>query len=115
MSEIFADPTWAVVELMGRQIIAGLVSGVMIAGTEMLRVDVPPVIDADRGDISGYTKFFGGGAIYAVTPVDERGARIVVLALRRRPVEEYVSANRVFAMSEVRDELEGFPFDLDEE
>lgn len=90
MSDIFVEPMWAIVELMGRQVVAGQVSEVNVAGTEMLRVDVPAVVDEGYGDIPAYTKFFGGGAIYGITPVDELGARAAVLALRKRPVQEYV-------------------------
>ena len=44
---VFSEPTWAIVELMGRNITAGLIQSVPVAGTELLRVDVPAVDDAD--------------------------------------------------------------------
>jgi hypothetical protein len=57
---------WAVVELMGHQRIAGQVTEQSVAGVQMLKVDVPAV-----GEVPAYTRFLGGGAIYAINPVDE--------------------------------------------
>ncbi|MGE5801580.1 MAG: hypothetical protein ACM358_04945 [Gemmatimonadota bacterium] len=58
---------WAIVELMGHRKLAGHVSEVTIAGAAMLRLDVPsepPV-----------TQFYGGAAIYCITPTSEELAR----------------------------------------
>jgi len=82
--KVFADPTWAIVELFGRQVIAGQISEVTIAGSDMLRIDVPPTMD-----IAGYTKFFGNGAIYAITPTDKLSAIHAVAHLHVRPVSEW--------------------------
>jgi hypothetical protein len=65
--------TWAVVELMGHHQIAGRVTEESIAGTNMLRVDVPE-LSAER---PGHTKYFGGGSIYAIHPCTEAIARQV--------------------------------------
>jgi hypothetical protein len=73
---------WGIVEIMGHLTIAGQVSEQSIAGVNMLRIDVPAV-----NDLSGYTKFFGGGSIYAITPTDEESARAAAAGLRQRPVE----------------------------
>jgi hypothetical protein len=59
--KVFSEPTW---------VIAGEISEVDVAGTQMLRVDVPAVDD----DLPGFTKFFGGGAVYAITPTDQLSA-----------------------------------------
>ncbi len=73
---------WAIVELFGHAKIAGLCSEQPLAGTNMLRVDVPT--------IPPYTKFYGGGAIYAITPTDEKTARIAVDHLDGiRPVDRW--------------------------
>lgn len=40
---VFDEPTWAIVELFGHKVIAGEISEVDVAGTQMLRVDVPAV------------------------------------------------------------------------
>ena len=73
---------WAIVELFGHARIAGLCSEQSIAGTNMLRVDVPT--------IPPFTKFYGGNAIYAITPTDEKTARIAVANLEGiRPVDRW--------------------------
>lgn len=79
---------WAVVELFGHNQIAGYVTDTPQFGTSMMRVDVPEV-----GDNPGYTKFFGGGAIYALTPTTEEIARIAVQRLDVRPVSEWTVPN----------------------
>lgn len=61
MTEAYKGP--AILELMGHRRIAGLVSEVSQYGTTMIRVDIPsdpPV-----------TQFYGGSAIYAMTPTTQ--------------------------------------------
>jgi len=87
---IFAEPMWAIVELMGRNVIAGLIQSVAAAGTELLRVDVPPV-----DGVEGFTKFFGGSAIYAITPSDEESVGYVVESTKLRAISEWVVPTRV--------------------
>jgi len=76
---------WGVVELMGHNVVAGEVSEQTIAGAAFLRVDVPEV-DGQRP----FTKFFGGAAIYAITPTDEATAREAAARLTVRPVNTWV-------------------------
>lgn len=61
---------WAIVELMGRRVIAGRVSEQVIAGAALLRVDIP-----GNGDDVVATQFYGGSSIYCLTPCDEATAR----------------------------------------
>jgi len=89
MANMFAEPTWAIVELFGHNVIAGEVTSVSVAGTEMLRVDVPAVDGADA-----FTKFYGGGALYAITPVDEATARVAIEKFRTRPVDPWTLPDR---------------------
>jgi len=89
MADVFAEPTWAIVELFGHNVIAGEITSVSIAGTEMLRVDVPAVDGADA-----FTKFYGGAAIYAITPVDEATAQVAVEKFRSRPVDQWTLPDR---------------------
>jgi len=88
MADVFVEPTWAIVELFGHNVIAGEVTSVAIAGTEMLRVDVPAVDDA-----APFTKFYGGSAIYAITPVDEATGWMAVEKFRTRPVDKWTLAD----------------------
>jgi hypothetical protein len=62
--------TWAVVEIMGHKRIAGHVTEEPIAGTNMLRIDVPAVDGRPA-----YTVYHGGSAIYGITPCTEELAR----------------------------------------
>lgn len=62
--------TWAVVEIMGHKRIAGRVTEEPIAGTNMLRIDVPEVDGRPA-----YTVYHGGSAIYGITPCSEELAR----------------------------------------
>lgn len=80
MNEKFA--TWAIVELFGRQIIAGRVSEQLIAGQGFVRVDVP-AIDGQEA----YIKLFGPNAIYCITPTDEATACEAVADLRPKAIE----------------------------
>lgn len=84
---------WALVELMGHQKIAGLVSEVEMGGAKLLRVDVPDTPeqppqgwrDASPA-IPAYTRFVGGAAIYAITPMSEEACRALIASLRIDPV-----------------------------
>lgn len=76
---------WAIVELMGRQTVAGKVTEVQIAGKGMLRVDVPAV-----GAIPAFTKFYSPTAVYAITPVSEEIAMEAASQVRTQPVKVYV-------------------------
>ncbi len=79
MSEKF--DTWAIVELMGHQQIAGRASEETIAGGTFLRVDVPETEDAEA-----FTRFYGASAIYSITPVAEEIARSATRRIRREPI-----------------------------
>lgn len=70
--------TWAVVELFGHQQIAGRVAEQTIGGSTFVRVDVP-----ETPESVGYTKLYGPGAIYAITPTTEAIARANAHRLER--------------------------------
>jgi hypothetical protein len=57
---------WALVELFGHQQIAGFVSSQTIGGEAFIRVDVPRTEKQEN-----WSKLFGKGAIYAITPMAE--------------------------------------------
>lgn len=80
---------FAIVELMGRNVIAGYCTQELIAGVAMLRVDVPAVEDR-----AAFTKFFSGGSIYAITPTDEVTAKTAATRLRTRPIDLWIVPNR---------------------
>jgi hypothetical protein len=76
--------TWAIVEIMGRQRYAGLVTEQTLAGQAMLRVDIPATPKA-----AGFTKFFGGGSIHSLTPTTETIARGLAERLDQAPISVY--------------------------
>lgn len=78
---------WCVVELFGHSVIAGEVSSQQIAGELFLRIDVPAV-----GKAPAYTKYFGKGAIYAMTPVDRNAVERVIQNTTMPPVQPYLLA-----------------------
>jgi hypothetical protein len=76
---------WAVVELMGRSIIAGQCSEVVIAGAAFLRVDVPA-----NEEQPAFSKMYSAGAIYAITPTTEEVARVAAGRVHIRPIDLWV-------------------------
>ena len=74
--------SWAIVELMGHRKLAGLVSEEIHFGVPMCRIDVPA-----NGEIAAFTQLYGGGSIYAMTPVSEQVARGMAARLQARPVQ----------------------------
>ncbi len=87
--------TWAIVEIMGHQQIAGFAQTVAFGGTIMLRVDAPDLaertekinktFDYERGEYvsadqvhpaeEGFTQYIGMGSLYRLTPCTEETAR----------------------------------------
>lgn len=75
---------WAVLELFGHVRLAGKVTEASIGGCSFIRVDVPK---AD-GEID-FTRYFGNGAIYSMTPVTEEVARRVGNGSAQAPVKPW--------------------------
>jgi DNA polymerase-3 subunit epsilon len=73
-----------VVELFGHSRIAGKVTEQAIGGATFIRVDVPKTTKRD-----GFTRFYGAGAIYSITPVDEQVAAAMAESLEVEPVSEW--------------------------
>ena len=84
------ENTWAIVELMGHNRIAGLISEAEIGGVVLLQIDVPEV-----DGMQAFTKFYGMSAIYAITPTNEETVREAVKAFRQRPIETWILPDRV--------------------
>lgn len=59
---------WAILELMGHRKRPGWVKEVELAGTKMLRVDIP-VDGAEAGET--VTEFYGGPAVYCLRPASK--------------------------------------------
>lgn len=84
---IFPDSkeTWGIVQLMGHQQLAGRLSEVSVAGSAMLRIDVPDPTDKTKFR----TAIRGAGAVYGIDFVDETIARASAVAHNSRPIYEY--------------------------
>jgi len=72
---------WALVELFGHQQIAGWVTSQTVGGQSFVRVDVP-----DTAKQRGWSKLYGPGAIYAITPMAEELVRQKASALETAPL-----------------------------
>jgi hypothetical protein len=75
---------WAIVEIMGHQKFAGRVSEQIVAGSALLRIDIPT-----QGDQPGFSKLFGMSSVYAITPTTEQIATAVASKLRQVPIGIY--------------------------
>jgi hypothetical protein len=82
MDEIIGQ--WAIVELMGHKVVAGLVSKSEMLGKPMLRVDVPATSAYPE-----FTQFYGESSIYCVTFVSEQVARLTAEQSKVNPVSVY--------------------------
>lgn len=78
---------WAILEIMGHVKLAGRVSEQTIAGTGFIRIDVPQV-----GDLPAFTRLYGTGAIYSITPVSEDFAQQAAASFREKAVTVYIPA-----------------------
>ena len=74
-----------IVELFGHQIIAGKVTEQVIGGQPFIRVGVPEVDEKHPA----FTKFYGHGAIYCMTPCDEATALAAIKGLQIAPINIY--------------------------
>jgi len=77
------DFGWSILELMGHRRLAGKLCEVAIAGAGMLRIDVP------APDGTWVTQFYGGSAVYCITPTTEEIARAVARGARPEPVHRW--------------------------
>lgn len=75
---------WCLVEIFGHQKYAGKVSEQQIGGCNFVRLDVPATARSKP-----FTKFFGQGAIYSMTPIEEDVARSLADSYDQKPVSVY--------------------------
>lgn len=80
---------WCIVELFGHQRIAGRVTEQQIGGQSFIRIDVPECDGAPA-----FTKLFGPGAIYSITPCTEELAHKAARYCRAEPVTVYIPPER---------------------
>jgi len=81
--------SWALVELYGHARIVGHVMADPIELPGTIRVDVPDLLK--NGDVvrKGFTRYFGKGAIYSLTPCDEDTVRKMLPMVDGAPSRPY--------------------------
>ena len=72
---------WALVEIFGHQEIAGFVSSETVGGQAFVRVDVP-----ETSKQAAWSKLYGAGAIYAITPMAEDLVRLRADRIQSAPL-----------------------------
>ena len=75
---------WCLVELFGHTKVYGRCTEQNIAGTNMLRVDVP-----ETASQPAFTRLFGSAAIYAINPLDEKTCRFMAEKIQVKPIESW--------------------------
>lgn len=82
MAEKFEQ--WGILELMGHQRTAGRLTEEMIAGSNLLRVDIPVNAHEFR------TAYYGSSAIYALHVTSEETARKAAGSMSTKPPYAYL-------------------------
>lgn len=95
---------WVLVELMGRQALAGYASETTVAGARLLRMDVPETKDAPA-----FTKLLGVSAIYAITPLSEQDARSSAAWIQAVPLPSWMQTSEPESDAEGQEPQRGKP------
>ncbi len=85
MDQIEENSQYGIVELMGRKVVAGMISKSELIGKPMLRVDVPAT-----EAYPAFTQLYGETAIYCVTFTSEEVAKLTAARCMVNPVSVYV-------------------------
>lgn len=99
---------WGLIELMGRQRIAGKCTEQVVAGSGFLRVDVP---ETDRNP--AFTRFISPNSIYAINPITEDVARQYAESLNVKPIDSWDLT--AFMQKAEQKRLEAVSNEVDEE
>lgn len=75
---------FALVELMGRQRLAGRVTETVIAGCGFLQVDVPETTHSPK-----FTRLIAPGSLYAINPIDEATMKMYAENLCVKPIDSW--------------------------
>ena len=81
----------ALVELFGHQRIVGFTSQQAFPSGVLFRVDVPDWIKDGKIARKGFTRYFGLGAIYSITPIDEATLRQLLPSIDGTPTARPLS------------------------
>ena len=75
---------WGIVEIMGHLRLAGHLTEQNVAGTALLRVDVP-----EGEGRPAFSRLFGASSIYSITPTTEEVAKGVAATLCAQPLTQW--------------------------
>lgn len=92
--------SWGIAEVMGHKKFAGRITEQTIAGSALVRVDVPAVTTARGKAVPEYSKLIGVASIYCITPTTEEVARKAAAALAQYesdPLPVYIPEERQLA------------------
>ncbi len=93
---------WCICEFMGHLRIIGLVTQEDLFGAKLLRVDIPAT---ESGQVA-HTEYFGGSAIYRLTPVTEAVAwELLLMGETARPVTPWELARLRDAQMDTKNNL----------
>lgn len=87
MSDQSSFDNFCIVELFGHQKIAGHVTEQTVGGQAFIRVDVP-----ETKRHPAFTRLFGSGSIYSITPVSQDIATQAAEQIYVEPVTVYIPA-----------------------
>lgn len=89
---------WCILEIMGHNTYAGLVSEQTLGGASFVRIDIP-----ETDGQPAFSKLFGASSVYCITPVTEEIAKLRAKTLHQQPLSIYDLPQ------EVRDKLRATP------
>lgn len=75
---------WCILDIMGHQRFAGLVTEQTLAGASFLRIDIP-----ETKNQPAFTKLFSPSSVYAITPTTEELAKAMAASINNVPISIY--------------------------
>lgn len=76
--------TWAILDMMAHQRLAGRVTEETIGGVSLLRCDIP-----ESDGIPAWTTYITASSLYQFTPVTEEIARMMAEKIGKQPISLY--------------------------
>ncbi len=95
---------WCVVEIMGHKKFAGFVTEQSLGGSSFVRIDVPEITLANGTKLPSFTKLFGAGSIYCLSPCTEETAKAFAAKLRSEAFALYEAPRLTARQAEEPDE-----------
>ena len=84
MTEQTKFQQWCILDIMGHQRFAGLVTEETVAGAAFLRIDIPAT-----GKQVAFTKLFSPSSVYSITPTTEELATAMAASINNAPITVY--------------------------